>query len=66
MKIIFEYFWMMLLPMKILLQEFDFVFYLLIGLTALFVASKLFLKYEIRLLYPDFFKDTDTMNKTIH
>ena len=66
MKIIFEYFWMILLPMKILLQEFDFVFYLLIGLTVLFVASKLFLKYEIRLLYPNFFKDLDNKNKIIH
>ena len=66
MKIIFEYFWMTLLPMKILLQEFDFVFYLLIGLTVLFVASKLFLKYEIRLLYPNFFKDLDNKNKIIH
>ncbi len=66
MKIIFEYFWMMLLPMKILLQEFDFVFYLLILLIVLFVASKLFLKYEIRLLYPNFFKDLDNKNKIIH
>ena len=66
MKIIFEYFWMMLLPMKILLQEFDFAFYLLIVLIVLFVASKLFLKYEIRLLYPNFFKDLDNKNKIIH
>ena len=57
---------MMLLPMKILLQEFDFVFYLLIGLILLFVASKLFLKYEIRLQYPNFFKDLDNKNKIIH
>tara|TARA_X000000368_G_scaffold208946_1_gene165018 strand:- start:3181 stop:3381 length:201 start_codon:yes stop_codon:yes gene_type:complete len=66
MKRIWEYGWMVIIPAKVALQEFDFILYFLIVLSILFILSKLFLKYEIRFLYPEFFKDTDHSSEIKH
>ena len=66
MKRIWEYGWMVIIATKVALQEFDFILYFLIVLSILFILSKLFFKYEIRLLYPEFFKDLNHYDKTKH
>jgi len=66
MKLFFEYGWLIIIPLKVLLLEFDFIFYLLVSLAVLFILSKLFLKFEIRFTYPDFFKKLDHSEEVKH
>ena len=66
MKIIFEYGWLIIIPFKAILLDFDFMFYVFLVLALLFLLSKLFLKFEVRIFYPEFFKDLDSNDKTIN
>ena len=62
----FNYGWITIIPIKIILNEFDLIFYLLTSLAIVFLSLKLFLKYVDRLIYPDFYKDLDHANQLKH
>ena len=66
MKVIFEYGWLIIIPLKVLLFDFDFMFYVFLVLAILFVLSKLFLKFETRIFYPEFYEDLDSKGKIIN
>ena len=48
------------------LNEFDFMFYLISCLAIVFLGLQVFLKYIDRLIYPDFYEDLDHVNHLKH
>ena len=66
MKIFFEYGWLIIIPLKVILLEFDFIFYVFSVLAIVFILSKLFLKFEARIFYPEFYEDLDSKGKIIN
>ena len=62
----FNYGWIAIIPLKIILNEFDLIFYLLTSLAIAFLSLKLILRFIDRLIYPDFYKDLDHANQLKH